>query len=126
MSAPADPWKAIAQIAQITPSIRLERFNITFTATGDFAALNQAEAFLRKAGFSLGSPQRGAPTACMFGDYAISKWRNLDQDERRETHATLTGDNRNGPLTFRLLPAAPDEAVQAIEAAIAKARGEEA
>ncbi|MES2904912.1 MAG: hypothetical protein V4696_12060 [Pseudomonadota bacterium] len=103
--------------------IRWGTFGITFYAAGDFAASDQAEVFLKEAGFSLGSSRRGAPTACMFGDYTVSKWRNLNHDERRETHATLTGDRRNGPLSFRLLPAAPDEAVQAIEAAIAKATG---
>ena len=90
---------------------------IVFDRDGDFAAANDATAFLKAAGFSVGSSQRGAPTAVMFGDYAVSKWKNLNHDERRETHATLTGDNRNGPLTFRLLPAAPDAAVDALRKA---------
>ena len=45
---------------------------------------------------------------------AFSKWKNLNHAERREVHGTLTGDGRNGPLTFRLFPAAPDEAATAI------------
>lgn len=93
---------------------------IVFDREGDFAALYDAQDFLRDAGFSVGSTQRGLPTAVMFGDWSVSKWGNLNRDERRETHATLSGDNRNGPLTFRLLPAAPDEAI----AALAKATGE--
>lgn len=100
---------------RVVPSLH----GIVFDATGDFAATNEAREFLKGAGFSLGSSQRGSPTAVMFGDCSVSKWGNLNHDERRETHATLTGDNRNGPLTFRLLPAAPDEAI----AAIAKALG---
>ncbi len=104
-------------------TIRRDRFGIVFYAMGTWAALREAEAFLKGAGFSIGSGQRGAPTAVMFGDYLVSKWKNLNHDERRETHATLTGDNREGPLTLRLLPAAPDEAVKAIEAALTKATG---
>lgn len=102
------------------PLIRRERYGIVFTAMGEWEAGDQAEAFLKQLGFSLGSDQRGAPTAVMFGDYAVSKWKNLNQDERRETHATLTGDRRYGPVTFRFLPAAPDEAVKAVEAALAE------
>lgn len=92
---------------------------IVFDRPGDFVAIEDARAFLKKAGFSLGPSQCGAPIAVMFGDYAVPKWRNLNHDERRETHATLTGDSRNGPLTFRLLPAAPDDACAAIAKATA-------
>lgn len=99
-------------------SVRRGRFGVIFDGVGDFAAMGEAERFLGDAGFSLGSWQRGSPCAVMFGDYSISKWSNLDHDERREVHATLTGDGRNGPLVFRLLPAAPDEAVSAIESAL--------
>lgn len=90
-------------------------FAIVFDQRGDFAATDVAERLLAAHGFSIGPSQRGAPRAVMFGNYAVSKWKNLNQDERRETHATLTGDGREGPLTFRLLPAAPDEAFSAAE-----------
>lgn len=94
---------------------------IVFAATAEFQASRDAEAFLEAAGFAIGPSERGAPRAVMFGNYAISKWRNLNHDERRETHATLTGDGRHGPLTFRLLPAAPDAAVEAIRKATSNA-----
>ena len=90
---------------------------IMFEGVGTFEAMNNAEAFLAAAGFSVGPSQRGAPRAVMFGDYAVSKWGNLNHFERHETHATLTGDGRHGPLTFRLLPAAPDEAIAALRKA---------
>jgi hypothetical protein len=90
-------------------------FAIVFDQVGTFAANDEAKRQLEAHGFSVGPSQRGAPRAVMYGDYAISKWRNLNPDERRETHATLTGDGREGPLTFRLLPAATDEAVEAAE-----------
>ena len=92
--------------------------NIVFEGEGPFVAMNKAEAFLAECGFSFGSWQRGAPAACMFGDYSISKWSNLNHDERREIHATLSGDGRRGPLIFKMLPAAPDEAIAAVEAAL--------
>lgn len=94
------------------------RFCIVFDRVGTFAALNDARSFLKGAGFSLGPSQRGAPIACMFGDYSVSKWQNLNHDERREVHGTLTGDGREGPLTFRLLPAAPDGCIAALNKAV--------
>lgn len=90
-------------------------FAIVFAQTGTFAATNAAESALKACGFAIGPQQRGAPRAVMFGNYSVSKWKNLGAHERRETHATLTGDGRGGPLTFRLLPAAPDDAVAAAE-----------
>jgi hypothetical protein len=91
-------------------------FAIVFNQRGDFAATNEAEHLLEAAGFAIGPSQRGAPRAVMFGNYTVAKWKNLNHDERRETHGTLTGDGREGPVTFRLLPAAPDDAVRAAEA----------
>lgn len=92
---------------------------ITFDIAGDFAALYAANAALREAGFSVGSSQRGLPTAVMFGDWSVAKWGNLNGDERREVHGTLVGDNRNGPLTLRMLRAAPPEALIAFDAMLA-------
>lgn len=90
---------------------------IVFRATEEFRATHDAEALLKQAGFSIGPTQRGAPRAVMFGDYLVAKWRGLNHDQRRKTHGTLTGDNRHGPLMFRLLPAAPDAAIEAIRKA---------
>lgn len=100
----------------------MARFGITFAQVGDFAACHAAEAALKAHGFAIGPTQRGAPRAIMFGDYAVSKWSNLNQNERRETHATMTGNFRDGPVILRLLPAAPDAACVAFEA-VAKAEG---
>ncbi len=91
-------------------------FPAVFAQVGDFAANRAAIMALEANGFSLGPMQRGAPRAVMFGEYDISKWRNLSHDERREAHGTLTGDGRQGPLVFCLLPSAPDAAVAAAEA----------
>lgn len=85
----------------------------TFNQTGDFEAMNAAEHFLKVAGFSIGSSQRGSPRGIMFGDVDISKWRNLRQFEIDELHGAMTGDGRNGPLTVRIRESAPQEAKQA-------------
>lgn len=92
---------------------------VVFEQEGTFAALHACERFLTDRGFSFGSWQRGAPCAVMFGDYDISKWRNLSAAERAATHGQFSGDGRNGPIILVLTPAAPDEA----RAAIAKATG---
>lgn len=80
---------------------------IRFTAFGDFVAYDQAKALLKRSGFSIGPTQRGAPTAAMYGDWAVSKWRNLRPAERTATHAIIEGDCRNGPVGISLLPACP-------------------
>jgi hypothetical protein len=73
-------------------------FAVTFNQTGTFAATYEAERLLKAHGFAIGPSQRGSPRAVMFGNYVVAKWSNLDHNERRETHATLTGDGREGPL----------------------------
>lgn len=79
-----------------------------FAGDVDFAALNAAEAFLRSIGASYGSNQRGAPTGIMFGDVSISKWRDLDADERAELHGVIdAGDHRRGPIVIRFFGTAP-------------------
>jgi hypothetical protein len=96
--------------------------SIAFQGTEDFEALNRATAFLEAAGFSYGSLQRGCPMGVMHGDCSISKWSNLDRDERRLMHGTLNGPGgsfRIGPVRLDLYKHAPAEA----RAAIAKAEG---
>jgi len=82
-----------------------------FSEPGDFAALNEAEDFLRERGFSVGSSQRGAHRGIMFGDYGISKWRNLSKQEQAELHGVIrVGDHRYGPVYVDLYETAPAEA----------------
>lgn len=101
-------------------------FFITFDDAGEWVASSKARALLNEAGFSVGPNQRGAPTAAMFGAYLVSKWRNLNREQRAETHATIEGDTRHGPVRIRLLPACPHEGAARFEAAradIAKTAG---
>ena len=55
-----------------------------------FADTPTAEKALTEAGFSIGTTQRDAPRGLMLGDGVISKWRNLDGDERGELDGAVT------------------------------------
>lgn len=53
-----------------------------FKNTGeDFSGYNAACAWARANGYSVGSMQRGAPTAMFKGDCLVSKWRNLRKED---------------------------------------------
>lgn len=84
----------------------------TFNQPGDFDATNAAEEFLRLAGFSVGSMQRGDPRGIMFGDCDISKWRNLRETERQSLHGQMLGRGRTGPIIVEIFENAPQEAKQ--------------
>lgn len=88
----------------------MKKLTKTFDRKGTFNALHDAEKFLRDRGFSLGSSQADGPQGIMFGDYAISKWRNMGKAEISALHGVMRGDGREGPLTIFLLDHAPDEA----------------
>ena len=54
-----------------------------FDKTGDFAAFQEAENYLKENGYSWGSMQRDDPIGIMKGDYDIAKWRNLSAKEKK-------------------------------------------
>ena len=81
----------------------------TIADKGAFTACSRAEDILNGAGFTVGSLQRGAPCGLMFGEYIISKWRNLSWAERDVLHGELRGDMRNGPVEIVLRTACPAE-----------------
>jgi hypothetical protein len=87
----------------------------TFSAEGDFDANTEAEDFLRTAGFSVGSMQRGAPRGIMFGECDISKWRNLRETEIQTLHGEMRAHRsfREGPITVIIFESAPQEAKRA-------------
>lgn len=86
------------------------RDTILFAHLGTWAAKEACERFLRDRGFSIGISQAGAPRGVLFGNFGISKWRNLRQADRDGLHATVTGDGREGPLRLTVLPACPSGA----------------
>jgi hypothetical protein len=90
---------------------------VEFNNAGTFAAARAAEQWLRDRGFSYGPSQADGPQAIWYGDCTISKWRNLSAKEKREVHATLDGNRREGPMRITLHAAAPAEAREAFNRA---------
>lgn len=83
----------------------------TFDAEGDdFQAYSACRTWLESLGCSIGSMQRGSPTAVMFDDrYIISKNRNLNAREKSGTHGWIRpnpeGRFRSGPIRFEVTKA---------------------
>lgn len=81
-----------------------------------FTAYKAAEAWCAEQGLSVGPMSgRSSPIGLMRGQYAIAKWRNLTEQERRELDGRLTGDFRAGPIALdvaaaRPVPARPERA----------------
>lgn len=74
---------------------------IQFTGTKTFEALDAAQDYLRKNGYSFGSLQRQAPIAIKKGDYIIGKWRNLSVSDKAEMDGIIEGDFRDGPVEIK-------------------------
>ena len=94
----------------------------TFSNTGDFEANRAAERFAEECGLSVGRMQGPAPRGLLYGDYDISKWRNMSTAEINALHGTMGGDFREGPVTIRLFDSAPEEARVRFAAAIAETK----
>lgn len=84
-----------------------------FPADGAFGAARAAEEWLRARGFSFSPSQIGGPQAVFFGSCHVSKWRNLNSQEKASCHALLEAP-RDGvaKVTLRRIWA-PAEAVEA-------------
>jgi hypothetical protein len=76
---------------------------LTFDSTGDFHALSDAMLWCRRNGYSVGQPQRVAPIGIVFGDAAISKWRNLGSDACNLDGAIISADYRKGPVAVLVM-----------------------
>lgn len=74
----------------------------TFIETGDFQACYAAERWCADNGISVGSMQGPAPRGLMYGDFLISKWRNLSKAHRDQLDGTMTGDMRPVPVTITI------------------------
>lgn len=84
-----------------------------FDRQGDFAALKDAEDWLRPRGFSFGALQGAAPIAVMFGDIHVPKWRHLG-DDVEWLHGRLDSKNwRAGPVTLTIRKDAPADVIHA-------------
>lgn len=83
---------------------------VEFKNEGTFQACYAAEEWLYARGFSVGPSQVDGPRAIWHGLCAISKWRNLSAAEKREAHAIMEGELREGPVRIVLQSGASDEA----------------
>src|SRR3546814_9164665 len=70
---------------------------LSYNDVGTFAAYNRMVREIGAAGFAIGASQVGSPVGLMFGHYIVSKWRNLNQQQRAELHGIVEGDRRTGP-----------------------------
>ena len=91
----------------------------TFIQTGDFEAVRVAERFLADAGFSVGIMQAHAPRGILFGDYSISKWRNMTPREVSRLDGKMVG-GRAGPVNITIYHDARPEAREAFTKALEK------
>jgi hypothetical protein len=71
----------------------------------EFASDALAEEALKRAGFSVGIRQRGAPRGILYGSYVISKWRNLDRQHREMLHGEMVRQGSAGTITVVTLKA---------------------
>lgn len=91
-----------------------------FAGTADFQALFAAEAFLKSIGASCGQNQRGEPTGILFGEFHISKWRNMNVAERAALHGVIdAGDHRAGPVVVRFFDTTPRDCLAKLNPAFA-------
>lgn len=68
-------------------------FEKIFKCNGEtFGAMNDAEAWLKENGFSVGSTNRGYPQSIMFGDHVLLKYKNLSDEEKELLDGLLFAD----------------------------------
>lgn len=72
---------------------------LRFNATGDFAAVKEAEEWCERHGLAVGPVDQESPRGILFGSHAIPKWHNLRQADKDALHGTMTGNMREGPVT---------------------------
>lgn len=75
---------------------------IVFDQKGTFQAMYAAEKWCKENGVSYGNSQACAPTGLLRGHFNISKWRNLNKQERAALDGTMTGEMREGPVTIQI------------------------
>lgn len=90
---------------------RAAAVKLMFVEAGEFKAYYAAQDWLKVRGFSCGSGQRGAPSGILFGECAISKWKNMIIAQQRALHGELTGDHREGPVVVTIFADAPEAAL---------------
>ena len=80
----------------------------------EFEAERAAKKALEACGFSLGELQRDERRGVMFGDYAISKWRNLSKQDIADLHGVYKRAFRDGPVKITFRETCPSEPLYAL------------
>jgi len=75
---------------------------IEFNQLGTFAATYAAEAWCREHSISVGASEQGKPRGLLRGDWVVSKWHNMTQQERAALDGRMTGDMRDGPVFIEI------------------------
>lgn len=79
--------------------MRKPLLKLTFTGEDDFEATHKATGWLSERGYLVGSMQGSAPRAAFLNSEYVSKWKNLNQEEKDSCDARLdSGDPRRGPV----------------------------
>lgn len=72
----------------------------TFSGNGkDFSSFYEACKWLDENGYSYGSMQRGSPIGVKKGDFDISKWRNLSENDMSKLDGHMM-THREGETTL--------------------------
>jgi hypothetical protein len=79
-------------------------FTKTFESKETFKAYHLAEEFCQTNGISFGASCAVGPTALLFGEHQIAKWRNLTTEEQKKVHGIIRGDMRTGPVRVYIKP----------------------
>lgn len=77
-------------------------FSQVFTGADSFDAVNAAEKWLTKHGYSYGVMQQNAPIGIAKNTGRIAKWYNLGSDVRKLDGAMVSDDFRDGSVTVYL------------------------
>jgi len=80
---------------------RAVKQHLTFDVTGTFESMYAAEKWCYDNGYSCGSHCAGLPTAIWKGDFSISKWYNLSEEEQNSCDGIMMC-RREGPATITI------------------------
>lgn len=78
---------------------------ILFRGDADYEALQKAQDWCDENGYSYGNLQADAPIGLLFGEFEISKWRNMSSAERKALDGTMDAPGRTyrkGPVIVTL------------------------
>ena len=76
--------------------------DIVFDSTEDFKAIDDARAWLKSRGYSLGTMCGDAPMGFKQGQWNIAKWFNLDMSDTAQLDGCIISKNfRNGPVKIK-------------------------